>query len=179
MSKSFTKHAISSLKKSGTFFPSSRFLSNKISSLLPDDTKCLIELGAGNGVVTQSLLNALDQNAQLSTYEINQEFIKLLNAKVQDPRLTVLEHSAWRIDQDFEADSVDAVVSCLPLALFSDEQKHELMQSIVKVLRPNGRFIQYQYSLKDFKFVKQYFGCNQYKLVLLNIPPAFIYHCKK
>lgn len=179
MSKSFTKNAFSTLKKSGTLFPSSRFLANKISKLLPENTQCLVELGAGNGAVTKSLLNALEPQATIDTYEINQDFIKLLNTNVQDPRLNILERSAWELANDFEENSVDAVVSCLPLALFSDQQKHELLEAVTKVLRTGGRFIQYQYSLKDFKFVKQYFGCNKYKFVLLNIPPAFIYHCKK
>ncbi|NVJ66776.1 MAG: methyltransferase domain-containing protein [Gammaproteobacteria bacterium] len=179
MSRIFTKNAISNLKSTGTFFPSSRFLANKISSLMPADTKSVVELGAGNGAVTKSLLSHLSDDASLNCYEINQEFIKLLKDNVADPRLTVLERSALEISNDFAADSIDVVVSCLPLALFKDSMKQELMEAIHQALKPGGLFIQYQYSLKDRKFINQFFSHNKLKFVLRNAPPAFIYICKK
>ncbi len=179
MGKIFTKSAISNLKSAGTFFPSSKYLSNKISSLIPENADSVVELGAGNGVVSKSILNQLSENAKLSCYEINSDFIQLLKDNVQDPRMTIIEHSALEITNDFGENTLDAVVSCLPLALFEDEMKHELMTAIHKSLKPRGAFIQYQYSLKDHKFIKKYFGCRKLRFVLRNIPPAFIYTCRK
>ncbi len=179
MSRIFTKNAISNLKSTGTFFPSSRFLANKISRLVPKETQTIIELGAGNGAVSKSLLQHLNQDAKLSCYEINPEFIKLLKQNIDDPRLTILERSALEISNDFAAESVDAIVSCLPLALFKDSMKQELMAAIEQALKPGGIFIQYQYSLNDRKFINQYFSRNKLKFVLRNAPPAFIYICQK
>ncbi len=179
MSRVFTKNAISNLKSTGTFFPSSRFLADKISRLLPIDTKVLVELGAGNGAVTKSLLNHLPQDAKLSCYEINDTFVKLLKNNFADQRLKILERSALEIKNDFAPDSVDAVVSCLPLALFKNSMKQELITAIHKTLKPGGLFIQYQYILKDRKFIYQYFSHNKLKFVLRNAPPAFIYICQK
>ncbi len=146
---------------------------------MPSEAKTVVELGAGNGAVTKSLLTYLPPDGQLSCYEINQEFIKLLKDNVDDLRLSVLERSALEISNDFATNSVDMVVSCLPMALFKDSMKQELMEAIHKSLKPNGLFIQYQYSLKDRKFINQYFSRNKLKFVLRNVPPAFIYICRK
>ncbi|MRX27305.1 class I SAM-dependent methyltransferase [Kangiella sp. HZ709] len=179
MSPKFTRNAISNIKSTGTFFPSSRFLANKISRLIPDNVTNVVELGAGNGAVTKSLLAHMSADASLDCYEINAEFIKLLKNNVSDERLTILERSALEIANDFGNDAIDVVVSCLPLALFNDSMKEELMAEIHKSLKPGGLFIQYQYSLKDRKFINKYFAKNTLKFVLRNAPPAFIYLCEK
>lgn len=179
MSRNFTKNAITNFKNTGTIFPSSRYLSKKICSLIPNNAQTVIELGAGNGAVTKHLLNHIAPTANLSSYEINEEFITHLKQTFQDDRFTILEHSALEMPNDFKAGSVDVIASCLPLALFDEQMKRDLLKVIKESLKVGGLFIQYQYSLKDKKLIAEYFPRTEVKFVLRNAPPAFIYLCEK
>lgn len=74
-------------------------------------------------------------------------------------------------------DGVDAVVSSLPLALMNDEMVDQIVASASENLRPGGKFIQYQYSLKHLPTLNRHFGDVQVGFVPYNIPPAFVFEC--
>ena len=176
--KGFTRYALKNLKSTGSIARSSKFLARNLAKQLPPDAKTIIELGAGDGVITKELLSYMPQDATLTAYEISEQLLTILK-KIEHPRFVLKHSSAMDIVQDFAVDSVDCLVSCLPLALFPLEMKHELLSHIRSVLKPNGLFLQYQYWLTDKKLVKEYFPHMRMNWVPLNIPPSFVYSGKK
>lgn len=179
----FFKEAIKSLKTSGTVMPSSRFLAKRMLQNI-DFSKAdvLVELGPGNGAITKIILKKLHPEAKLICFEINEQFYNYL-LKVKHPQLIVLKASAEDIDLELSKlnfSKVDHVISSLPLTIIPEEISQNILEKAYKVLKTNGTFIQYQYSLTYFKKLKTVFKETiSLKFEVFNFPPAFIYYCKK
>ena len=56
--------------------------------------------------------------------------------------------------------------------------KYNILDSTMKILTKDGVFIQYQYSLNAKKLLKSKFEKVNVDFTALNLPPAFIYHCR-
>lgn len=179
----FFKVAVKNLKTSGTITPSSRFLANKMLSDI-DFSKAdvLVELGPGNGAITKKILSKMHKNAVLVCFEINDVFYDQLK-RIDNPQLTVLNVSAEKVVEELEklghAKSCH-IISSLPLSIIPDEISDKILWSAFSSLEKEGTFIQYQYSLTYFKKLKEVFKDSiSLKFEVLNVPPAFIYKCKK
>lgn len=172
--KGFTRYALKNMKSTGSIARSSKFLARNLAKQIPQDARIIIELGAGDGIITKELLKYMSDDATLTAYEISEQLLPLLH-RIEHPRFDIKHSSALDIVQDFAVDSVDCLVSCLPLALFPLEMKHELLSHIRSVLKPNGTFLQYQYWLSDKALIEQYFPELKLNWVPLNIPPSFVY----
>lgn len=172
--KGFTRYALKNIKSTGSIARSSKFLARNLAKQIPDDARTIIELGAGDGIITKQLLEYMPHDATLTAYEISEQLLPLLE-RIDHPRFKLKHASAMDIVQDFAIDSVDCLVSCLPLALFPLEMKHELLSHIKAVLKPNGTFLQYQYWLSDKALIQEYFPQLKLNWVPLNIPPSFVY----
>ncbi|MBD3667250.1 MAG: methyltransferase domain-containing protein [Kangiella sp.] len=173
----FTRYALKNLKSTGSIAPSSRFLAKKIAKTIPPTAKTLIELGAGDGVITRHLLATMNDEAKLTAYELSDQLLPLLQG-IKHPGFSINNHSALELTNDFEPGSVDFLLSCLPIALFDEKMKRDLLQQIHQVLSPNGLFVQYQYLPKDRRLIMEYFPETKSKWIALNIPPSFIYIAK-
>ncbi|APZ48096.1 ribosomal RNA adenine dimethylase [Polaribacter reichenbachii] len=167
----------------GTITPSSRFLSRKMLKKIDfTNANVIVELGSGNGAITKYILERLSPNAILICFEINDNFYDQL-LKINHPQLIVLKASAEKMIQELRKlnlNKADYIISSLPFTIIPDAVSNEILAKSYKILEKNGTFIQYQYSLSYFKKLKQVF---KEEILLefepLNIPPAFIYHCKK
>ena len=179
----FLKEAVKNIKTLGTITPSSRFLSEKMLRKI-DFIKAnvIIELGPGNGAITNYILESLAPNAKLICFEINENFYHQLK-KIEHPQLIVLKTSAEKIEEELaklNIYKVSYIISSLPLTIIPEEVSDKILQKSFKVLENNGTFIQYQYSLTYYKKLKKVFKeAISLEFEPLNIPPAFIYHCKK
>lgn len=173
---------IKSIRTSGTITPSSSRLVNRL--LAPIDfesARCVIELGPGNGCVTRALLTRMRPDTQLICLEVNNDFIAELN-DLDDPRLHVYNACASSIRSildELGIDQVDHVVSSLPLALLENAMVQNILRVVGLNLRDGGKFLQYQYSLKNYSDVKPLFSNVKLKFTLRNMPPAFVYECIK
>ena len=179
----FFREAVKSLSTSGTVTPSSRFLAKRMISKIDfSNTNVIVELGAGNGVITKQILRKLNPNATLVCFEINDNFYKEL-LKIKNPQLILLKTSAEKIEEELEKldfSEANHIISSLPLTIIPDEVSSEILKKSHKVLSPKGTFIQYQYSLTYFKKLSKVFS-EEIKLEFepLNFPPAFVYRCIK
>ena len=173
---------IKSIRTSGTITPSSRVLVNRL--LAPIDfeiANCIVELGPGNGCVTRALLMRMRPDARLICLEVNNDFVAELN-DLNDPRLHVYNACASSIRpilDELAIQQVDHVVSSLPLALLDDAMVQNILRVVGMNLRDGGKFLQYQYSLKNYNDVKPIFKNVKLKFTLRNMPPAFVYECIK
>lgn len=173
---------IKSIRTSGTITPSSNRLIRRL--LAPIDfavARCIVELGPGNGCVTRALLDRMHPESILICLELNNDFATRL-IKLNDARLRIYNACASSIRQildELDIHEVDNVVSSLPLALIDDDVVTSILASVGANLREGGRFLQYQYSLKNYSDVKPAFSDVKLKFTLRNVPPAFVYECIK
>jgi phospholipid N-methyltransferase len=71
------------------------------------------------------------------------------------------------------------VISSLPLALIDGSLREDILSSVDSNLRTGGRFMQYQYSLRNYSDMKSIFSKVKLDFTLRNMPPAIVYECTK
>lgn len=171
------------MKTSGTITPSSRFLAKKMLSDIDfEKANVLVELGPGNGAITRKILDKMHKDAVLICFEINDIFYQQLK-KIENSQLVVLNASAENVQEELEKlghSKSCHIISSLPLSIIPDGISDRILLNSFSTLETNGTFIQYQYSLTYFKKLKKVFKESiSLGFEVLNIPPAFIYKCKK
>ena len=175
----FFKESIKNFKTTGTIIPSSKFLIKRMLKGIDfENSNIIVEFGAGNGIITKSILKKMHKDAVLFCFEINPEFyshLKLIN----DDRLIVINQSAQEVKNvlnKHNKTSVDCIISSLPLTVLPAELSKSILLISKKILKNKSLFIQYQYSINFFKVFEK----NNISLTfeLINIPTAFIYKCK-
>lgn len=185
MSKKFKffREAVKNYKTSGTIIPSSRFLADKmLKSVNFSKAKVIVELGPGNGAITRRILKRIHPETLLICFEINDAFYEEL-LKINHPQLKILKKSATELERELKQlgfSEVDYVISSLPLTILPKKLSFRILKLTKDVLKQNGVFLQYQYSLTYYRKLKAVFGENiVLKFETLNIPPAFIYKWTK
>jgi phospholipid N-methyltransferase len=165
----------------GAVAPSTRFLAAKMLENIDfESAKVIIELGPGNGVFTEIMLKRMAPDAQLFVFELNDDFHKQVADKIDDPRAHIIHDSAENISKYVkEAGSADAVVSSLPLMVFPEELRSNVVNAAHKALHSDGKYIQFQYSLQSKRYLEGIFDQVNIRFTIRNLPPAFVYTCKK
>lgn len=173
----FLKEALRSFKSTGAIASSSPALVNRLIEPIPYKQPLnVVELGPGEGCVTQAILDRLGTDGQLTAFEINPVFVDKVR-QIEDPRLRVIPLGAEEMGTFFSPGSVDYIVSSLPLSMIPKEIKTLILQQTQLVLKPKGQFIQYQYALQDYRLLHRYFANVSLQFTLANLPPAFVYTC--
>jgi phospholipid N-methyltransferase len=181
--ESFLKEAIRSLKTSGTVKPSSKYLIDHCLRDIDYSTaRNIIEFGAGDGCITSEILNRMNPEAHLFSFELNSKFYKHCQKKFSgNHQISMLEKSALDFEKVLEENNieqVDAIISSLPLTLFDEEHVDILLSKVQQHLKRGSYFIQYQYSLGQFFKLKKAFDSVDVQFTFRNVPPAFIYKCR-
>ncbi|HEY4496249.1 MAG TPA: methyltransferase domain-containing protein [Candidatus Paceibacterota bacterium] len=176
----FIKNSIKNFYRVGAVVPSSRFLAKKMAlAASANGAKTIIELGAGTGAITKELLKILPAQGRLNVLEINPDFISFLEKKIKDPRLVCYNQNAEFLPKIFGKNSADTIVSGLPFGNFGRHQTEKIIVAVIECLKPNGFFVQFQYSLKSRRMFKKFFRQIDISFEPRNIWPAFIYICRK
>lgn len=174
----FFKEFLSDKKSVGAIAPSSKFLAKKMTDPIDfHEAKLIVEFGPGTGKITRALLDEMTSDCKLLAFEINDSFIDKLK-EIKDDRLKIVNDSAQNIGAHMNGQKVDYVVSSLPLAVIPDDVKDEIVTEAMKYLKPEGQYIQFQYSLNDRKLLKDNFAEVKVDFAAINLPPAFVYKCK-
>ncbi|MET2985392.1 class I SAM-dependent methyltransferase [Aureibaculum conchae] len=180
--KAFIKEAIKNIKTSGTVAPSSKYLIQKMLKEVDfTKTNVIVEYGPGNGNFTKEILKKLNKDSQLICFEINEKFFNHLNT-FNDSRLTILNESCENIKavcKDLNISNIDYFISSLPLTNIPDSITKKILSESYAQLDKTGCFLQYQYSLTYYKKLKKIYNNVDLDFEIRNIPPAFIYKCKK
>ncbi len=180
----FLKEAISTVKTSGTLIPSSRFLAEKMLKHIDfEKAKLIVELGSGNGAITKRILSKMNPGTKLICFEINDTFYEEL-LKINNSQVTILKASAEDIIEEINKlnyKEADYIISGLPLSILPKKLSESILIESHKVLKKEGRFVQFQYSLDYYKKLKKIFNKKNVSLNFepINFPPAFIYSCIK
>lgn len=181
-SSSFLKEAISNLKTIGSVRPSSPSLCRAMTSCVnPRVKQIIIELGAGEGTITHYILRRMNPASRLITFEINENFLSQLR-EINDPAMTIINDSAENLQRQlhrFRINEVDVIVSSLPLVLFDKELSEHIIHACYEKLRRGGMFVQFHYSYLNKKMYERVFDRVRVKFILGNLPPAFVFRCKR
>ncbi len=179
----FFKEGIKNIRTTGSITPSSRFLCKKMVDKVDFSTsKFIVELGAGDGVLTEYILAGMGKDTRLMVFEINPKLCKIIRERFEDDRMILIEDSAEKLPeyiQKHQLPDVDFVVSALPFTSLPKELAPKIVSTCQKSMRKGGKFIQMHYSLILRKLYKNIFGNLKVDFTPMNVPPAFVFVCEK
>lgn len=177
-------------KRTGAICSSSRYLAEMITQNIGiEKASTIIEIGPGMGAFTKVILRKKPDSARLFAVEINPKIAERLHTKF--PSLDIALGSAESLQammKERQIESADVIVSGIPWALLSKVAQKRILENIYEALKPGGYFATFAYILPTMgakRFRKRIYGdkifseIKKSKIVWNNIPPAFVYYCKK
>lgn len=179
----FVKAFLKNPKQIGAIAPSSKFLAEKLVKAADfENAKVIVELGAGTGIITKQIIKIMPKDAVLLVFEINYLLSRHIKKNIKDKRMVVINDDARHISRYIDNlgfQRADCVISGLPLAIFSKEERNQILNAINDCLDVKGKYVQFQYSFNDIFALKKIFRQVDIDFEMRNIPPAFIYVCSK
>lgn len=183
----FFKEALKDYGEVGAWVPSSRYTVQRILQGLEPTDRFIIEYGAGDGVVTKTLLRRLPADGHVVAVEINRELAGELR-RIGDHRLHVLEEDVRAVSRRLGSlglPRIDAFVCGVPLstrALLDPEiraMQEEIIANSAAVLRPGGRFVFYQHTPVAIPTLKKFFSEVDWTFEPRNFLPYLVMVAKK
>ncbi|MEF3313078.1 methyltransferase [Paenibacillus sp. GYB004] len=163
----------------GSIAPSSSFLARKMFSPEPGGPALKIaELGAGTGAITKYILKKMPESSELFVFEKDDSLRESLQQKYES-QASYYAEARNMIDAVRDGRKFDYILSGLPFANFPQSLRNEIIDQAYETLKPGGLFIAFQYSLQMKKLLESRFVIERIDFVPLNIPPAFVYVCRK
>ncbi len=186
----FFRQFIANPVTTGAIAPSSRYLARTIVEDLDLSTaESVLEFGPGTGVFTEFVLRELNPGAKFAAIELNPHFAEVFRRRY--PNVQLFQDSVAnvrRICDRAGMKSVDCIVSGLPWATFPESLQLECLNEMTQILRPGGRFSTFTYvhsraltaSRKFASLLPDYFtSVSKSPVVWWNLPPAFVYRCRR
>ena len=179
---SFLLEGLRNLRTTGTLTRSSIALCEAAIGRIDFSTaRTIVELGAGDGVITEHILKRLHPEGKVIAFEVSPELCDDMRA-IGDPRLVVAQDSAENIREWLDkigADKTDHVVSAIPFAALPKELGQAIVKAAKDNLRTGGCYNQVHYSLKTKGYYEEAFGQVDTKRVWKNLPPAWVLYCRR
>lgn len=173
----FLKESLKNLKTVGTVTRSSKYACKAmIAPVNFDNANVIVELGAGDGVITEHIIKAMKPDSILLSFEVNPLFCEKIR-EINDSRLHVVEDSAEHLEKYLKKHNIkeiDYVISAIPFVSLPDELGYSIVGECKNFLKEGGLFIQIHYSLLAKKIYQRVFGNVKVNFEPLNIPPAFV-----
>jgi phospholipid N-methyltransferase len=174
----------------GALCPSSQALCGTIVSQIGvDKADVIVELGPGTGAITREIILRMPDNARLLVIELDETLCGHLRENF--PEITVCNDSAAGIGSILERYSLPkptVVISGLPWANFSSTLQRSILTSVADHIAPGGYFTTFAY-LQGMMFTsgqrfRRMLGevfpeVTTSPVVWGNLPPAFVYRCRK
>lgn len=176
----FFKKFIYNPKYVGSVVPSSRFLANRmVEAARLEQAENIVEIGSGTGAITRVIAERVKPESKVILFEKEDEMGERLQ---KDFPQFIRESNALRLVpllQKHNMQEVDYIFSGLPFYNFSPAMRLQIIQQCQNALKPGGKLIAFQYSLQMKKLLSEHFELERISLVPLNLPPAFVYVCRK
>jgi phosphatidylethanolamine/phosphatidyl-N-methylethanolamine N-methyltransferase len=173
----------------GAVAPSSAGLAAAITTGIGlEQAQCVVELGPGTGAFTGAIVSRLRPDVKLLAVELDPVFASTVQARF--PQVRVVNGPAEGLAGYFDGPTgaVDCVVSGLPWAIFSLEQQTRILDAVLLALRPGGWFTTFAYAhaswlgpgLRFRRLLEANFSSvARTSVVWRNLPPAFVYRCRR
>jgi len=151
--------------------------------------RAVVEYGAGTGIFTGHILSRLPEGCRFFAVEVNPRLADVLRER--HPSVAVHVDSAKNVRELCAREgieAVDCIISGLPWACFPEKDQAELLDGVLSVLRRGGEFVTFAYvhglllpgGRRFRKRLGRYFPhVSRSSVVWWNLPPAFVYQCRK
>ena len=172
--------------KTGAVAPSSEGLAELITDRAGlAEASVIVEWGPGTGVFTEKILQKKRPDALFFALEMNPDFVATTQARC--PGAQVFQDSAANTRYYLERHGLrqcDCVICGLPWAAFDESLQDALLDTLVAILRPGGRFVTFAYlqgllmpAGRRFrrKLKSRFTHVTTTRTVWRNLPPAFVY----
>jgi len=174
----------------GALCPSSRTLAVEMTRNVGMETaETVVELGPGTGAITREIVSRLRESAGFFTVELDPGMAESLRSRF--PRAHVVCGSASDLPdilKESRAPRADVILSGLPWAVFPTQLQDEILNGVFTGLAPGGFFATFAYiqgvvlpgGIRFRRKLEELFGevtCSP--VVWRNLPPAFVYRCRK
>jgi phospholipid N-methyltransferase len=176
--------------RTGAVAPSSRWLAEKlIEGMALEDAQTVVELGPGTGPFTRLIVERARPEALILAVELNGRMAEDLVARF--PRVRVVSDSAERLPRHLEElgrPHADCILSGLPFGGFDEGLQDRLLTAVIASLRPGGWFSTFSYLQAAWlptgrrfrRMLESRFATVRNSSVeWRNLPPAFVYYCRK
>jgi phospholipid N-methyltransferase len=176
--------------RTGAIAPSSRELAELMTADMSLETAdTVVELGAGTGVFTRLIAERVRHGTLALAFEIDGRLARELDGTI--PGVRIVNDSAERIADHLRAEgraSADSILSGLPWASFNQDLQRTLLGAVLSVLRPGGLFATFAYIPaawlppgRRFRGMLKagFASVETTRIVWGNVPPAFVYRCRK
>jgi phospholipid N-methyltransferase len=168
----------SNFSTTGALTFSSKALVNKMLSYTDiEHSNLIVELGGGDGSITQGIIDRLSADSELLVFEINRSFCDAMEKQFSKPNVRIICDSAENLEKYLNGRKVDYVLSSLPFSLISKEATDQILIHTKNSLSAKGKFIQICYSFLLKKLFGKFFVSVETKFTMRNLPPAFIMIC--
>jgi len=162
----------------GAVAPSGPALSRLMASFAdPQDSRPVLELGPGTGVVTAAMIERGIAPERIVAVEFNPTFCNLLVERFAG--VAVVRGDAYDLAATLPADLAgpySTIISSLPLLTRPPEVRRALVEQALERTAPGGQLVQFSYSvLPPVKPVAGRFAVRRSKWVMMNLPPAQIW----
>ena len=141
----------------------------------------VVELGAGTGTVTRVLLESGIPADRLVVVEIDPDLCAFLRREL--PRARVVQGDATELRALLPggaAGNVGTVVSGIPMLTLPPELQRRMVGSWLDVMPPDGRLLQYTYSLASpLPAARLGLAGRRCGLVMRNLPPAWVWSYRR
>lgn len=170
--------------KIASLAPSSPWLSRAtIAKVDWSRAKTVVELGAGTGPITRAIARVAPTSCRVLVMERDPDFCRLLRDRFSDrANFEIIEADVLNLGSllaDREIDSVDDLISGLPVPSFPVELRDELFRVVKSVLTPSGTFSQItELPWVYLNFYRKFFNNVQFRFEPRNLPPAGVYYCQ-
>jgi phospholipid N-methyltransferase len=145
----------------------------------------VMEFGSGTGVFTERILEKTSGNTTTIVLEVNPNFVEATRRRC--PRATVFQDSAVNAAHHLKSAGIqqcDRIICGLPWAGFSQSLQDQLLDTIMEVLEPGGKFLTFAYLhgllLPSGRRFRRSLSSRFHKtwktpVIWKNLPPAFVY----
>lgn len=168
----FLREAVRRPRQIAALAPSSPALARAMAEGLGPDSGKIVEFGPGTGRLTQGILDAGVPPENLTLFEMNGEFVRLLERRF--PRVHII-HASAQAAADLPPEA-ERVISGLPLLSMPPELREEIVAAAFAALTPSGEMFQFTYGvnlpLTDAQMRRQGLIARRGRRVWGNLPPA-------
>ena len=175
----FVSQLLRNPREISAVFPSSRVLAAAMAEKVGPETGRVIEFGPGTGKITRAILDRGVAPQDLTLFEMNPEFSRLLEDTFHGVRVV----NAPAQEAATEAPGVGAVISGLPLLSMPPAIQTAILRAAFAVLRPGGVYVQFTYGprppVPETLTRRLSLTVERGPVVWQNLPPARIYHYRR